>query len=130
VGSAHPTYILLRVSNMSNTLKSKISEIINQLELLDPDDPQRMRCLRDRTELLLKDEQETLNLLKNCDRKMIYGVMTALDEVAGQFPSYELLNILESLLKRFPNQEIFILNFKLAIDVVKTELKWLSNEKN
>ena len=108
---------------MFKTLELKINKIIDQMELMHSNDPDRIDCLDEMVNLLLENEAETIHLLKECkDEKTILYIAALLDRLPAKFPNKKLLNALESLIERFADKETIIFNVKIAIDELKQEL--------
>ena len=116
---------------MNEILEQKINQIINRLDLMHPNDPDRIDRLDEIVNLLLENEVETIHFLKYCkDEKTIFNIAALLDRLPAKFSSQELLNVLESLIERFPDKETLICNVEIAIDELKQELLWVSNNKS
>ena len=100
-------------------LEVKINNIIDNLTSMHDEDPARIGQLDAITNLLIDDEKQTIELLRNCnDEQIIFWVATSLDEVASEFPTSELLEILESLCIKFSNNRMLLHNFQMAINSI------------
>ena len=96
----------------------KIKELIRELELLHPDDPQIKDYWEVLTNEMSADENETIEFINNCTEHEIYWLSTIFEDISFNFQSPYFIEVLNNIQKKYPQ-----LNLEMDIMYAEMSLK-------
>ncbi|HLP14077.1 MAG TPA: hypothetical protein VK177_19250 [Flavobacteriales bacterium] len=107
------------MSNYKSTLSEKIAKIVFQVSRMHINDPNIPQCWDAITQLLIRDESETIDFLNSCDDEYTLGVVSAsFADASFHLQSNHFIRCLEKLEQKFPGQHLkyMVADAKNAMD--------------
>ena len=87
-------------------MRGEIREIINNRKKLHPNDPKVEEYWEELTEVLVRDESETIDFLNECSEEDISWISEVFEDISEQLNSIVFIKALEKIEKKYPNLDL------------------------
>lgn len=106
---------------MCNFLEQQLIELVKSIESRHPDDPDVTEWLHQMAALVLESEEGTVSFFHHCDSRhsrIIYWLSPFLEDMANEFSSDELINAMNSLPSKYPDDKGLVEDVRNAIRII------------
>lgn len=93
----------------SQMLAQKLDELVQKIDLMHPEDPDKIKCLYSMSELMIQEEQTTIDFFKECNahhERIIYWMSPFFEDIVCKFPTNSMVDAMMSLIDKYPKDSV------------------------
>ena len=106
---------------MCDLLNQQLTELAKNIDSRHCNDPDVTEWLHQMAALVIEDEEKTIIFFQKCDdrhARIIYWLSPFLENIANEFSSNELINAMNSLPSRYPDDKGLLKDVENAIRII------------